>query len=63
MTIKIVERLQGTSNNNIEGLSIEEIEEIMLDAGYERCPECDVWVECGELIDDNDEQCSCESCR
>lgn len=44
-------------------LSIDEIEEIMLDANYERCPECEWFVECGELIDANMEERPCYDCQ
>ena len=45
------------------GLSIDEIEELMLDANYERCPECEWFVECGELIDANMEERPCYDCK
>lgn len=65
---KIVEQLAGTSNSwcaasEDAGIEIEAIEEIMLNANYERCPECDWWVECSELLDDNGELTVCENCR
>ncbi len=29
----------------------------------ERCPDCDTWCEPGELVNDDNEPCSCEQCR
>lgn len=45
------------------GVSMEDLEEIMTDAGYERCSECEWWCECGELLDDDSNVVACESCR
>ena len=44
-------------------LDIEEIEEIMLDANYERCPECENFVECGELADAEGDERPCFNCK
>ena len=66
---KIVEKLEGTSGvgeNNIceeYDLSMEDLEELMLDNNYGRCPECEWWCECGELVDEDGEPCECTSCR
>lgn len=44
-------------------LSDDEVEELMLDADLERCPECEWWCRCGDLLDDNDDAGACSSCR
>lgn len=59
----IVNRLSGTSDYLIDGVSISEVEEVMADAGFERCPDCEVWVETSDLVDEDDEPCVCSSCR
>jgi hypothetical protein len=59
----IVKRLSGTSNYLIDGVSISEVEEVMAEAGYERCPDCETWVEINDLVDEDDEPCVCSSCR
>ncbi len=41
---------------------MEDLEELMVDHGYERCPECEWWVECGELVDDDGEEKVCAGC-
>lgn len=48
----VVEELAGTSENEVEGYSLEDCEEIMVEAGYERS-EADVWVETCELPEDS----------
>lgn len=65
----IIKRLAGTAGD-AEGIlcdeykiTIEDIEEIMVDAGYERCSECEWWCEVGELVDENSDVQPCESCR
>jgi uncharacterized protein (UPF0212 family) len=45
------------------GLEMEELEEIMANVGYERCPECESWCETGELVDEEGDPCSCSWCR
>jgi len=35
----------------------------LADMEIERCPECDWWVECGELVDEDCEVGPCSSCR
>lgn len=37
--------------------------EALLGEFIERCPECDVWVESGELIDENLDHVPCDSCK
>lgn len=44
-------------------ITISKIEEIMANNNYERCPNCDWWVGCCELADENNEPCFCNSCR
>jgi hypothetical protein len=44
-------------------LELEEVEEIMEDANYERCPDCGHWVEAGELADDDCEPRPCYNCK
>lgn len=34
-------------------LEVDEIEEVMLDEGYEQCTECGWWDEAGALIEDD----------
>jgi len=43
--------------------SLEHIEEVMTNAGYERCSECETWCETSELVDEESEPCPCENCR
>lgn len=59
----VVARLAGTADYLIDGLDIEDLEEIMAEAGYERCPECECWTEISELVDDESEPCPCGGCR
>lgn len=43
---------------------VEEIEAAMANLNYERCPECDTWVESWELVDDDNElKHGCDSCK
>ena len=44
------------------GLEVTELEEFMLDHGYERCPKCEWFVECSELLDDNNQPTVCSNC-
>ena len=66
---QITQKLSGTSgiyDSGIceeHGISNEELEELMVDAGYERCSECEWWCETSELVDDESEPCPCDSCR
>lgn len=48
-----------------ESLSVEEdqVEDLMLDAGLERCSDCAWWCGVGELIGDDGMPAACESCR
>lgn len=59
----IVGKLAMTSDYFIEGVSISEVEEVMANAGYERCPECETWVEINDLVDEDDDECVCSGCR
>jgi DNA-directed RNA polymerase subunit RPC12/RpoP len=43
-------------------LEVDEVEDIMLDANYERCPGCGWFVECGELVDADDAERECSNC-
>lgn len=59
-----VAKLVGTSDHGIEyaeelGLQLDDLEAEMANRGYERCVDCDTWVEVSEL-DEND---VCESCQ
>lgn len=45
-------------------VSIEDIEEVMINAGYERCEACDYWFESSELLDDLGEPVyQCAQCK
>ena len=44
-------------------LEVDEIEDIMADANYERCPECGWFKECGELVDAEGEPRACSECN
>lgn len=59
----VIKKLAGTADYLIEGISIDEIEEIMANSNYERCCECEVWCEAGELVDENSDPCPCSNCR
>lgn len=49
---------------NLEGvLTLEEVEEALLDCNIERCPQCDYWCLSGELLDIEDNVVGCSSCR
>lgn len=68
LEVKVVELLAGQYDNLAQlenlGVDIEEAEEIMLNYNYERCPECESWVESWELLDDDGEPIeACVSCR
>ena len=41
----------------------DDVEEALVDCGVEKCPECEWWVEVGELADENGDEQACESCR
>lgn len=65
LEIAVVQILAGQYDNleKLDALGIE-AEEIMLNYNYERCPECESWVESWELLDDDGEPTeACESCR
>ncbi len=65
---RIVEKLVGQDHTEVSlsiefKISIEEIEEIMVDAGYERCESCDYWFEASETLGENDEPLyKCQQC-
>lgn len=65
----IVDALLGQNHTESEiadtyNITVEQIEEIMVDAGCERCETCDYWFEASETIDENNEPTyQCESCR
>lgn len=59
---EVVEQLAGTCNTEIEDMDTDEVIEIMVDAGYEICPECEWWVEQGELMNEDDVHTSCDNC-
>lgn len=48
-----------------ERLAVDEdqVEDLMLDAGLERCSDCEWWWWVGELIGDDGRPTTCESCR
>lgn len=48
-----------------ERLSVDEdqVDDLMLDAGLERCQVCEWWCEVSELIGDDGLPVPCESCR
>jgi hypothetical protein len=65
---KIVDRVahQGDGMGAVMeefSIDIEEIELLMEDANYERCPECENWVEAGELSDSNSDLRPCFNCQ
>lgn len=63
MTPEEVEALlAGTCNDEVEGMDTEDAINIMVDLGYEKCPECEWWVESCDLYNEDDEPCSCDSC-
>jgi hypothetical protein len=43
-------------------ISMEELQEIMVDAGYEKCSACGDWLEDNEFADDEGDK-TCYSCR
>ena len=65
---EIEERLLGTADcveRALEDLGIEEDPtDVMAEFNtIERCPECDWWVETGELVDEDCEEVPCSGCR
>ena len=59
----IVLRLMNTSIQDLRicddyEVDLEDVEEVMVNAGWERCSVCDVWTEVGSLNADDE----CESC-
>ena len=45
------------------GLDLAEVDEMMLDNGYERCKSCRNWTECGELVDEHGDVTTCDQCK
>lgn len=67
---KIVNTISGYANGEekaVEKFEIEfdDIPDIMLNAGYDKCPCCEWWVELWELIpiDEDEPDGYCENCR
>lgn len=66
---EIVNALAGQNHTEVEladkfGMSIEDVEQVMIDAGYERCESCDYWFEASETLGDDDEPLfQCKQCR
>lgn len=65
---KIVDRVAHQGDGEawamqVYGIELEQIEELMEDANYERCPECGNWVEAGELSGDDSEDRPCYNCQ
>lgn len=46
-----------------EGIDLGDLEDYLLKFNIERCPECEWWVYSCELADDENEPCSCSTCR
>lgn len=46
-----------------DDVSEDEVIEILLDEGVERCPECEWWVYSWELVDEDGKETVCENCR
>lgn len=46
-------------------INLEDLEEFMLESGFQRCSECGYWCEIAELdaVEDEDEDGICLSCR
>ena len=66
---EIVDLLTGYADGEQKALerfdlTIEEVEDVALNNGLERCPTCDCWVPAYELVDDDNEvRDECEDCR
>lgn len=45
------------------GVDGDEIEDALLEWGIERCPGCDWYRECIELVDENGDPQLCDDCR
>jgi hypothetical protein len=53
--VDVAERLGYRDSGEVEW------EDALLDVGVERCPVCDCWCECSELVDeDGDERPCCD---
>ncbi len=70
--IRLVEVLEGTTRS--VGSALEELQfdcplaeeealELLADENLERCPECETWVEAGELVDAGGNDRPCYNCR
>ncbi len=65
----VVNDLSGQNHTEMDmvdkyDISIEDAEEIMVEAGYERCELCDYWFETGEMVDENNQPLyECPQCR
>lgn len=65
---EIVERLAGTSGTYDHttaeeyGIEYEDVEEIMDDAGYFRCEECEWWCEDADRAEEAEESNTCIDC-
>lgn len=66
----IINALAGQTDTNEARLaerfciSVEDVEEIMSNAGYTRCVTCDLWFENHEFVDDDsDVHDTCRYCR
>lgn len=50
--------------DEILGIETDSIESMLMDlANIDRCPNCEWWVDCGELYNGNDKECACANCR
>lgn len=65
---RVVSNLEGTCSKVEQiaeelGITEDDVLNIMLDEGYERCSVCDWWCETGELVDEYGNIVPCEGCR
>ena len=70
---RLVGKLEGTSDYVTAELldevgapasaSVEDGDEAMVNANFERCCDCDWWCECGELVDEDGEEQPCTGCH
>ena len=67
---KVRAYLEGTCNSldiALErfdiALEVEDLEDMLLDLGIERCPDCGWWMESSELVDEDSEVVGCDQCR
>jgi hypothetical protein len=65
---EIVDMLSGQNYTELSvadkfEVTIEQVEQVMVDAGYERCVLCDHWYETYEFVDgDNEQRDTCDQC-